>query len=158
MGTLRYSWLATAFCVLCIVFSPVICSSLGGHRRTHRAWTPNVPMVFWLCGCGRRRRLGGNAPEDRGSGLLNGFQTFAEKVAVSVPKLDVVGGRGSRLKADGLANHKSHGFGFGLADLLGGEGATVAAMEHLVADLMDEGGKFLGGLHAQQQGDLSTVG
>ena len=51
-----------------------------------------------------------------------------------------------------LANHKGHGFGFGLADLFGGEGATVAAMEHLVADLMDEGRKFLGGLHAQQAG------
>jgi len=48
------------------------------------------PIVFWLCGCGRRRGLGGNAPEDHGSGLLNGFQTLAEKVGVSMPKLDVV--------------------------------------------------------------------
>lgn len=31
-------------------------------------------------------------------------------------------------------------------------------MEHLVADLMYERGKFLGGLQAQQQGDLSAVG
>ena len=88
--------------------------------------------MFGLCGCGRRRGLGGDAPEDHGSGLLNGFQTFAEEVGVSVPKLDVVGGRGSRLEADGLANHKGHGFGFGFADLFGGEGAAVAAMEHLV--------------------------
>src|SRR5258708_5371325 len=29
IGTLRYSWLATAFCVLCIVFSPVMCLWLG---------------------------------------------------------------------------------------------------------------------------------
>ena len=115
-------------------------------------------MVFGLCGCGRRRGLGGDAPEDHGSGVLNGFQTFAEKVGVSVPKLDVVGGCGSGAKTDGLANHKGHGFGFGFADLFGGEGAALAAMEHLVADLMDERGKFLGGLHAQQQRDLSAVG
>jgi hypothetical protein len=31
--------------------------------------------------------LGGNAPEDHGCGLLNGFQAFAQKVGVSVPKL-----------------------------------------------------------------------
>ena len=30
-----------------------------------------------LCGCRECRWLGGNAPEDHGSGLLNGFQTFA---------------------------------------------------------------------------------
>jgi hypothetical protein len=36
--------------------------------------------------------------------------------------------------------------------------SLLAAMEHLVADLMDERGKFLGGLHAKQQGDLSAVG
>ena len=89
--------------------------------------------------------------------MLSGFQTFAEEVGVSVPKLDVVGGSGSRLKADGLANHKGHGFGFGLADLLHGEGTTVATVEHLVADLVDERGKFLGGLHAQQQGDFPAV-
>ena len=83
-----------------------------------------------------RRGLGGNAPEDHGSGLLNGFQTFAEKIGVSMPELDVVGGCGSRLQADGLANHKGHGLGFGFANLLGGEGATVAAMEHLVGDLV----------------------
>ena len=45
-------------------------------------------------GCGECRWLGGNAlgsaPEDDGSGLLNGFQTFAEKIGVSMPKLDVV--------------------------------------------------------------------
>ena len=111
-----------------------------------------------LCGCRECRWLGGNAPEDHGSGLLNGFQTFAEEIGVSMPKLDVVGGCGSRSEADGLANHKGHGFGFGFADLFGGEGATVATMEHLVADLMDERGKFLGGLHAKQQGDFAAVG
>ena len=48
-----------------------------------------------LCGCGECRWLGGNAlgnaPEDHGSGLLNGFQALAQKIGVSVPKLDVVG-------------------------------------------------------------------
>jgi predicted RNA-binding Zn ribbon-like protein len=32
----------------------------------------------------------GDAPEDHGSGLLNGFQTLAQEIAVSMPKLDVV--------------------------------------------------------------------
>ena len=47
-----------------------------------------------------------------------------------MPKLDVVG-CGSRPKADGLANHKGPGFGLGFADLFGGEGAALAAIEHL---------------------------
>jgi hypothetical protein len=48
---------------------------------------------LWLggCGdCGNCRWLGGNAPEDHGSGLLNGFQALAQKIGVSMPKLDVV--------------------------------------------------------------------
>ena len=44
-----------------------------------------------LCGYRKCRWLGGNAPEDHGSGLLNGFQALAQKIGVSVPKLDVVG-------------------------------------------------------------------
>src|ERR1700691_4743004 len=43
-----------------------------------------------LCGCRECRWLGGNAPEDHGSGLLNGFQALAQETGVSVPKLDVV--------------------------------------------------------------------
>src|ERR1700689_5247431 len=73
-----------------------------------------------LCGCRECRWLGGNAPEDHGSGLLNGFQALAEGIGVSVPKLDVVLGCASVLKSDRLADHKGHGFGFGLADLFGG--------------------------------------
>jgi len=49
------------------------------------------------CGCRECHWLGGNAPEDHGSGLLNGFQALAQKFGVSVPKLDVVLGRGSVL-------------------------------------------------------------
>ena len=45
------------------------------------------------------RGLGGNAPEDHGSGLLDGFQTLAQEIGVSVPKLDVVLGRGSGLRS-----------------------------------------------------------
>jgi hypothetical protein len=117
--------------------------------------SPKVLVFFWLCGwCGRRRRLGGDAPEDHGSGLLNGFQNFAEKIGISAPKLDVVGGCASRSKADALADYTGHGFRLGFADLFSSEAAAVAAMEHLVGDFVDERGKFLGGLHPQQQGDL----
>jgi hypothetical protein len=98
-----------------------------------------------LCGCRECRSLGGNAPEDDGSGLLNGFQALAQKIGVSMPKLDVVQGRGSVLKSDGLANYKGHGLGF--ADLLGGQGASVATVEHSVGNLMHERGELLGWLH-----------
>jgi len=53
-----------------------------------------------------------------------------------MPKLDVIGGSGSGLKSDCLANHERHGFGFGLADLLGRQRATVAPVQHLVGDLV----------------------
>ena len=100
-----------------------------------------------LCGCRECRWLGGNAPEDHGSGLLNGFQALAQETGVSVPKLDVVLGRSSVLKSDRLANHKGHGFGLGFADLFGGQGAAVATMQHFVGDLMHERGELLGWLH-----------
>jgi hypothetical protein len=100
-----------------------------------------------LCGCRECRWLGGNAPEDHGSGLLNGFQALAQETGVSVPKLDVVLGRGSVLKSDRLANDESHGFGLGFADLFGGQRAAVAAVQHFVGDLMQKRGKLLGGLH-----------
>ncbi len=52
------------------------------------------PVMFRLCCGGRRRGLGGNPlgnpPEDHGSGLLNCFQTLAQEISVSMPKLDVV--------------------------------------------------------------------
>src|SRR3984957_21196584 len=88
----------------------------------------NCAGVGVLCGCRECRWLGGNAPEDHGSGLLNGFQALAQETGVSVPKLDVVLGCGSVLKSDRLANYKGHGFGLGFADLLGGQRATVATM------------------------------
>src|SRR5450755_2204882 len=85
---------------------------------------------------GNRRWLGGNAPENHSSGLLDGFQTLAEKIGVSMPELDVISGCGSGLKPDCLADHEGHGFGFGLADLLRRQRATVAPMQHLMGDLV----------------------
>jgi hypothetical protein len=81
-----------------------------------------------LCGCRECRWLGGNAPEDHGSGLLNGFQALAQQIGVSVPKLDVVLGCGSVLKSDRLANYKGYGLGLGFADLLGGPSAALSPM------------------------------
>src|ERR1700686_64946 len=68
--------------------------------------TQTVQLFGVLCGCRECRWLGGNAPEDHGSGLLNGFQALAEKSGVSVPKLDGVLGWGSVLEADRLADPK----------------------------------------------------
>ena len=60
---------------------------LGAHVG-HENQT--VPVLALLCGCRECRWLGGNAPEDHGSGLLNGFQALAQEIGVSMPKLDVV--------------------------------------------------------------------
>jgi hypothetical protein len=60
-------------------------------QRTRRASKPNVAGVGVLRGGREGRWLGGNAPEDHGSSLLNGFQALAQQIGVSVPKLDVVG-------------------------------------------------------------------
>ena len=42
-------------------------------QRTRRASKPNGAGDGVLCGCRECRWLGGNAPEDHGSGLLDGF-------------------------------------------------------------------------------------
>jgi len=44
--------------------------------------------LYWLSG--KRRWLGGNAPENHSSGLLDGFQTLAQEIGVSMPELDYV--------------------------------------------------------------------
>src|SRR5947209_5839468 len=102
---------------------------------------------FALSDCREFRWLGGNAPEDHGSGLLNGFQALAQEIGVSVPKLDVVLGCSSVLKPDRLADNESHGFGLGLADLFSGQRAAVATMQHFVSNLMHKRRKLLGWLH-----------
>jgi hypothetical protein len=81
-----------------------------------------------LCGCDRRRRLGGNAPENHGSGLLNGFQALAQETGVSMPEGYVIRRRTSGLKPDGLADDEGHSFGLGFADLLGSQGAALTTV------------------------------
>src|SRR5580658_2104958 len=157
IGTLRYSWLLTAFCVLGMIFSPLMCLRLGVRGfSAHVGPKTKRCRIGVLCGCRECRWLGGNAPEDHGSGLLNGFQALAQETGVSMPKLDVVLGCRSVLKSDRLANHEGHGFGLGLADLFGGQGAAVATVQHFVGNLMHERGKLLGGLHPCKQRDLRS--
>ena len=139
-------------------------------RPRCNCWSEARSLRGELGGAGQRkpsrsgreyRRLGGNArgnaPEDHCSGLLDGFQALAQETGVSVPKLDVVLGCRSVLKSDRLANHEGHGFGLGLADLFGGQGAAVATVQHFVSDLMHEGGKLLGWLHPSKQRDLPAM-
>src|SRR5437867_2043779 len=83
-----------------------------------------IARVGFLCLFG----LGGNCSKDYGCGLLHGFQTLAQEIGISMPKLDVVGTRGSRFEANRFADHKSHCFGFGFAYFLCCECAAVAAM------------------------------
>src|SRR6266849_10715318 len=100
--------------------------------------TCTVVLELGSCvGLSRNRRwLGGNAPENHSSGLLDSFQALAQKIGVSMPELDVISGCGSGLKPDCLTDHEGHGFGLGLADLLSRQGATVAPVQHLVGDLV----------------------
>ena len=103
------------------------------------AW--RLPVLCWLGGLVLVKRqpplARGNAPENHGSGLVNGFQALAQKIGVSVPELDVVSGCGSGFKPDCLADHEGHSFSLGLADLFGGKGATVAPVQHLVTYVVD---------------------
>src|SRR4029077_19296058 len=96
MGTLRYSWLLTAFCVLGMIFSPLMC--LYGYVFVDSAHTSGVKTrrasVGVLCGCRECRWLGGNAPEDDGSGFLDGFQAPRAKGGGSAPKAGDSSGRG----------------------------------------------------------------
>jgi hypothetical protein len=134
-----------------------MCLWLGVGGLGAHVWRENQTVQVLACYAAAASAAGsgampggnaqGNAPEDHGSGLLNGFQALAQETGVSVPKLDVVLGCGSVLKSDRLANHKGHGLGLGFADLLGGQRATVATMQHFVSNLMHECRKFLGGLH-----------
>src|ERR1700692_4146836 len=95
---------------------------LGAHVGPGNQTSAGIGL---LCGCRECRWLGGNAPEDHGSGLLNGFQALAQKTGVSMPKGYVIRRRTSCLKPDGLADHEGHSFGLGFADLLGGQGAAL---------------------------------
>src|SRR5271166_4904384 len=69
----------------------------------------------------------------------------------------IIGGGSAGLKPHGLADHEGYGFGLGLADLLGGKGAALSPVQHLVADLMRQSREFLGRLHAEKQRDLPAV-
>jgi hypothetical protein len=66
---------------------------LGCGRHTSGTTTRTVvlELEFRVGLSGNRRWLGGNAPENHSSGLLDGFQTLAQKIGVSMPELDVIG-------------------------------------------------------------------
>ena len=49
----------------------------------------------------------------------------ASRAGVAVVQVDVVGGGGSGVQADGLPHHKGHCLGFGLAYGPGGCGAAL---------------------------------
>src|ERR1700728_5091782 len=74
MGTLRYSWLATAFCVLCIVFSPVLFLWLGdigahiGRGRPTSRWFSGYAAAVAATGSG------GKPPRGTAAGWFNAFR------------------------------------------------------------------------------------
>jgi len=57
-----------------------------------------------------------------------------------------------------LGRHEGNGFGLNLSDSLGGQGAALSPVQHLVADLVCQSREFLGRRHPREQCDLATVG
>jgi len=82
MGTLRYSWLATAFCVVFIVFYLLLCvfgdvlvdlaHTSGLKTKRRRCWRvmrlPRVPLVRGQCPRGSRQRCAERLPNSRAEG------------------------------------------------------------------------------------------
>jgi hypothetical protein len=130
-------------CILCTVhrlFSLSLSCRLGdigAHTSGMEAKGPGCfsgyAAAVAAAGSGAMPVRVGNAPEDHGSSLLNGSETLAQEIGVSVPKLDLVLGRSSVAQSNRLADHEGYGFRFGFADLFGGQGAAFAAMQHLVS-------------------------
>jgi len=73
-GTFLYSPLLTVLFMFIFSFSASSCCSC--HRHTSGVSARWCGCLL-LCGCGDCRWLGGDAPEDHGSGLLNGLQALA---------------------------------------------------------------------------------
>ena len=59
-------------------------------------------------------------------------------------EVDVVGGGVACFQANRLADDKRDGLGLRLASHLGGRGAALGLVQHLVRQFMDKGGKLLG--------------
>src|SRR5271154_2109321 len=49
IGTLRYSWLLTAFCVLGMIFSPLMCFWLGIRGLSAHVGPQNQTVHLWAC-------------------------------------------------------------------------------------------------------------
>jgi 2-haloalkanoic acid dehalogenase type II len=95
-------------------------------------------MVSWLAPCRFqvRRWLLPQAfrgrRESRRS-FLDDFQALGEQGRVPAIQVDVIRRCSVCLKAYGLADDKRNSFGFGFAYCLGGRGATLGPVQHLVA-------------------------
>ena len=65
---------------------------MGCGRHTLGMTTRTVVPELGFCVglSGNRRWLGGDGPENHSSGLLDGFQTLAQKIGISMPELDVI--------------------------------------------------------------------
>src|ERR1039458_101399 len=76
--------------------------------------------------------------EDVGSGLLDEVQTGHQEVRIALVEPDVDLGRSIGGKAKGRAHNVRHGLSLGLPNGLGGILASVASVQPLVSDLMDQ--------------------
>ncbi len=81
---------------------------------------------------GRERLVRCDGRDDFGGSALYEFEALKQHSRVSVPQRNVIRARRSGLKADGLANHKSDGLGFRLAEALRCARAALGAVKPLV--------------------------
>src|SRR6202451_4591943 len=76
MGTLRYSWLLTAFCVLGMIISPLVCLWLGvgGFGAHVGPKSQTVQMLACYAAVASAAGSGGNPPRVSGGGVCRGFR------------------------------------------------------------------------------------
>ena len=72
-------------------------------------------------------------------------------------QVDVVSRCGSCFQTNGLADYKRDGLGLRLLHNLGGGGAALGLVQHLVREFMDKRGKFLGFRLAGENGNPAAV-
>lgn len=89
--------MAVSSLAICSASSCFLARILDNPCLIHKnSGVPSTPPRFFARrilggGCGLRDP-GGNAPEDHGCGLLNGFQTLPQQVGISVPNLYLISG------------------------------------------------------------------
>ena len=77
--------------------------------------------------------------KNQAGSLLDDLQALGEQGCVAVVQVDVIRRCPACVEADGLADYKGDCLGFGFAYCLGGCGAPLCLVQHLVRQFMHKG-------------------